>query len=209
MIGLLIAYMAIRLFMIFVPFRMAVSITYIPEKHFYANYLAFAVHFIVEAAFCVISLYIIALLKFIGVKRFVLAAFYIMLIVEILFFLTQILNLLIQLPFSSISVIYTILGLLDILSIIYLVAATFWIKNESLSALFKIYSFSLFFIYILQRLYFIFIPVVPVFPYHKTSPYQYLINFVSYIPDVILLVILCRTDKLFTQTETNIPVITD
>jgi hypothetical protein len=205
-IGSFIIYITARLLMIFVPFTMVVSTSYYPEKHFNFSYFTFAVHFIVEAVYCVIFLYIIALLKFISAKKFVLVSFFILLVVQMIFFLAQILMLFWHTSFTFFSIFYGVLELMYVLSLAYLVIATFWIKNHLLSIPYRIYGFSLVLLHIGQLLYFRLAPI-PRFPFLKHNPYEYLIGLIGITPDAILLIILFRSDRLFNQSEPDISII--
>ncbi len=196
----MIIFIVIYFIMIFFPFPMSVSVTYIPKTQYYISYFTFMVHITVEVLYCVLFLYIISLLEFIGTKKFVQASFYIHLFVGIFLFIYQIINFFWQQPFEY----YSFLSIVSLLSVLYLVTATFWIKNPVLYFPFRIYGLSLLFMFGLNVIYARFvIPTNIDLFLHSSKPnyYKYGLNVLSLMPLLGLLYILIKSNKLFNMNE--------
>jgi len=120
-ISLMIIYILVRMGMIFFPFPMIVAITYIPTIHYDISYFTFAIHIALESLFCVLYLYIISLLKYIGVKKFIQVSFYIHILVELIFFGEQILHYFWQQSFEY----YSYITIISLASVLYTVISIF------------------------------------------------------------------------------------
>ena len=187
----MIIFIVVKLIMVIFPFPMSVS--YITGNHYYISYNTFILHITVEILYWILFLYIISLLKFIGAKKFIQVSFYILLCIRIIAFLCEILNFFWHIPI----VYYSYFSIFSLLGTIYFLIATLLIKNSTLAAPYRIYSLSLFFIFILQLVYFQFI-----FRFthsftniYKSNVYEYGLKLLTFIPVFALLYILIRSEK--------------
>jgi hypothetical protein len=203
MTWLLIAYIAIRVLMVFVPFTMYSSGISFQERLISFSYPTFAVHFIAEAIYWVIFLYMIEILKFIGSKMFVIAAFYILFAVEAAFFATYIYNFF----WPGFMAFYDILEPLSEACVLYLLIIVFWIKNPVVAIPYRIYGFSIVFTSIVQQLY-LHLVLPGIIQSGGKNPYEHLIRLLGLIPDISLLYIIIKANMVISEKSDDNTLVT-
>src|ERR1700743_1504921 len=85
-IGLVIAKVCISLIMIFIPFPMGFSLSFYSFLHNPLTVISLGIQLLLTAIFCVVCLYLIALLKFASAPRFTFIGYYLHIAFVILMF---------------------------------------------------------------------------------------------------------------------------